>query len=254
MTNLDSIYLDDLEVDCVIGAHPEERNCLQRLRIQAELGVNTQPAASTDHLQDTVDYESVAAQIAFVLRASRFRLLETAAHAACSTLLLPPIDGEHQACVERVRLRVTKLDGLRARATPAVEVQRHASDAVFLSERRPFGEVEIVHETSDLRICRMKIDPRGIVQLHSHQLHQDAEMLLTHGLAVQGTLGSCGNVYQWPRQFSHCYENPTSQTQGILSIRHPVVSLQDEVATTGDALPIAAVTAWTLEPLPYLRG
>ena len=56
------LNLNGLDVDCVIGELPDERNRLQRLRVNVGLEIPDR-AAETDALDDTVDYAALAARI-----------------------------------------------------------------------------------------------------------------------------------------------------------------------------------------------
>src|SRR5512142_1486040 len=118
----DSINIRDLNVDCVIGVNPDERQRMQRLVIQVELQLNIDRAASLDRLDLTVDYEAVCSQILFLLHLGQFRLLETASEVVCRTLLLPPLDGQKRAPTEAVKTRMDKPEGLMGQALPGVEV------------------------------------------------------------------------------------------------------------------------------------
>src|SRR5689334_22324315 len=93
----DVIAIEGLRVDCVVGVHPHERDVLQPLRIDVELRLDTEAAAVRERLRSSVDYAATAAQIAFLLRSCRFRLLETAAHALARCLLVPPGPDERRA-------------------------------------------------------------------------------------------------------------------------------------------------------------
>ena len=49
------LSLNQLEVDCVIGERPDERERLQRLVIDAKLEISS-ASAESDDLSDTADY------------------------------------------------------------------------------------------------------------------------------------------------------------------------------------------------------
>ncbi len=238
--NSDTIQLRDLKVDCIIGVNASERVSPQRLLVQAELHLNTDIAACSDRLEETVDYEIVASQILFLLHLGQFQLLETACHALCRTLLLPPTEGEHRAAIESVRLRIEKPEGLLGRAIPCLEVCRHRSDVSYRVQERSFGSLHLVHETPKLGIYRVNLAPGRNVPLHMHRQIHEAEMLLTNGVLVQDNLGLRGSVRLWPRNFPHSYHNPTAETQGILCLCRPPYSELDEISVEGQAAPIVA--------------
>lgn len=80
------LSLGGIGVECVIGDLPEERNRLQRLRVDAVLDV-PDGAADTDDLADTADYAGVAANVRAALSAAKCRLVERAAKVAAEACL-----------------------------------------------------------------------------------------------------------------------------------------------------------------------
>lgn len=72
------LRLDGIEVDCVIGERPDERERLQRLVVDVELEIPS-TAAETDSLSDTVDYAALAERIRSALVAAKCRMIERAA-------------------------------------------------------------------------------------------------------------------------------------------------------------------------------
>lgn len=72
------LRLNGIEVDCVIGDRPDERERMQRLVVDVELDMpNT--AAETDSLVDTVDYAALSERIREALVAAECRMIERAA-------------------------------------------------------------------------------------------------------------------------------------------------------------------------------
>ena len=72
------LKLNGIEVACVIGERPDERDRLQRLRVDVELTVPDR-AAETDELGDTVDYAGLAEKIRAALTAAKCKMIERAA-------------------------------------------------------------------------------------------------------------------------------------------------------------------------------
>ena len=73
-----TLKLNGIEVDCVIGDLPDERDRLQRLLVDVELEIPS-TAAETDSLSDTVDYATLAESIRAALVAAKCRMIERAA-------------------------------------------------------------------------------------------------------------------------------------------------------------------------------
>ena len=75
------LKLNGLEVECVIGERPDERDRTQRLSLDVELEVPS-AAAVSDELADTVDYAEIAARIRAALTEARCMMIERAAKVA----------------------------------------------------------------------------------------------------------------------------------------------------------------------------
>ena len=237
--HLDKIRLNDLEVACIVGVNPEERIRTQKLIVSVELGVDTSAAARSDRLTDTVDYEFVAAQAQFLLHLGQFFLLETSCHALCRTLLLAPIAGEDRPTIESVRLQINKPEGLQGRAIPSLEIERRCADISYEIQARAFGDAKVVLETPSLGIYRTVIAPGETIPLHRHPNLDEAEMLLTDGLEIQGEPGRSGSVRLWPKGSAHTYINRTSKAQALLSLCRPPFRDSDRVLVDGRATPAA---------------
>ena len=80
------LRLDGIAVDCVIGDLPEERNRLQRLRVDVALTV-PDAVASSDDLADTADYAMLAEKVRSSLVAAKCRMIERAAKIAADECL-----------------------------------------------------------------------------------------------------------------------------------------------------------------------
>jgi len=94
------LKLNGIDVDCIIGERPDERNRIQRLRIDVELDVDCR-AEITDELSDTVDYALLTERIRAALVAAKCRMIERAARIAAEVCL-------SDARVRRVAVSVTK--------------------------------------------------------------------------------------------------------------------------------------------------
>jgi dihydroneopterin aldolase len=75
----ETIHLDNLRVDCIVGVKPDERQSEQPLLISLAFAADFGPAAERDDLARTVDYSEVARETRSFVRAGRFLLLETLA-------------------------------------------------------------------------------------------------------------------------------------------------------------------------------
>lgn len=114
---MDTVFIRQLEVDCVIGVHPWERRVEQRLLVDLELGWDMQQAAETDALADALDYSAVADTIRRVLQQGQRQLLEAAAGDLVQAL-------QERYGIKRIRLQITKPGAVARCRGVGIEVQR----------------------------------------------------------------------------------------------------------------------------------
>ena len=241
---LDLIRIYGLELDCIVGLYSRERHTPQRLRVDVELELDTQPAAERGRLSATVNYASMAAQIAFLLRSCRFQLLESAAHVLARTLLAPPAPGERRAPIMRARVRLTKPEALGGAGVPSLEIVREAAWVQLAQESRRFGSADIIYQTHEVGIYRLNVAPRRGIPLHLHRHTHETELLLSEGLLCQGIPAPAGSLFRWPLSAPHLYENPTDRWQTILRVVVPPSGDSDELTVEGAPAAIAPESAW----------
>jgi dihydroneopterin aldolase len=76
---MDQIIIHELEVFIRVGVPEAERAKPQRLLVSVELGHDFTAAARNDRLQETIDYQAVAARLAGFGRRRSWKLIETLA-------------------------------------------------------------------------------------------------------------------------------------------------------------------------------
>jgi dihydroneopterin aldolase len=234
VANSDWIRIRGLEVDCVVGVYPRERDTPQLLRVDVELRLDTEAAARRERLRLSIDYAATAAQLAFLLRNCRFRMLETAGHALCRYLLAPPAIGERRAQIAQVRVTLSKPTALGGKAVPSLELARDADWVELTHEDKPFGTVDVIHETREAGIYRLNVAPGRSIPMHVHRVMQESEMVLSRGLWCQGKPVAAGTVNRWPHDAAHSYHNPTRRYQTILCVDSPPFQPEDEIAVKSE--------------------
>ncbi len=75
----ETVHIDNLRLECIIGVRPEERERAQPLLISLSCPLDFENAAGAESLPETVDYSAVAGSAReFAIKGS-FQLLETLA-------------------------------------------------------------------------------------------------------------------------------------------------------------------------------
>jgi len=84
---MDKIFLNDLQIDAIIGIYDWERETLQTLSFDLEMDWDIAKAAKSDDITDTLDYGAIATTIVSFVEASRYQLIETLAEDLAALLL-----------------------------------------------------------------------------------------------------------------------------------------------------------------------
>jgi dihydroneopterin aldolase len=114
---MDQLKLNGIEVECIIGDQPEERENEQRLLVDVALDIDLEDAAESDRLDDTVDYSLLVGNIREALEDAQCRLLERAAGVVADVCLSDPR-------VERVTVGVRKFGSVSGLGSAEVKVTR----------------------------------------------------------------------------------------------------------------------------------
>lgn len=76
---MDRIFIQDLEVETVVGIYDWEREIRQKVVLNLEMAADIARAARTDSIEDTLNYKAVAKRLSAFVGASEFFLVETLA-------------------------------------------------------------------------------------------------------------------------------------------------------------------------------
>lgn len=75
--NMDTVFIQNLSLDAVIGVFDWERQVKQKIRIDLEMSTDIAKAAATDALQDTLDYKAISLKIRDIVANNQPQLVET---------------------------------------------------------------------------------------------------------------------------------------------------------------------------------
>ena len=114
---MDIIFLSDLSIETVIGIYDWEREIKQTVIFDIEMAADIRKAASSDHIDDTLDYKSVAKRVIQFVEGSEFQLVETLAEKVAELILT---DFE----VPWIRLKLNKSGAIRGASGVGIIIER----------------------------------------------------------------------------------------------------------------------------------
>ena len=114
---MDIVYLHGLSLDTLIGVWEWERKVKQKIVVDLDLGMDILPAAKSDTIDDTTDYQAVATRLIKLADESSFRLVEAFAEAIADVLL-------SEFGIAWVRIRVNKQGAMREARSVGVIIER----------------------------------------------------------------------------------------------------------------------------------
>lgn len=114
---MDTIFIEQLGVDTVIGVYDWERHIRQRVVIDLDMDFDIRAAAANDDVTRTLDYKAVSKRVSAFVSAARFELVETLAERVASLVL-------EEFPVARVTVRLNKPHALRGAAGVGVRITR----------------------------------------------------------------------------------------------------------------------------------
>lgn len=117
----DRIFITDLQLRCIIGINPEEREKRQDVLINVELAADLKPAGVSDNIDDAVDYKTIKQRIVELVEPSKFYLVERMAQRVAEICLENPR-------VQSAKVRIDKPSALRFAKSVGVEIARTRKD------------------------------------------------------------------------------------------------------------------------------
>ena len=114
---MDCVFIDHLEVNCIIGIYEAERNNPQPVIVDCRVYYEDRGAGQDDDYSRALDYDAMAKGIEELLLKSEFQLVEAAAEAICSMIM--------SGCPARkVWVRVAKPQAVKNAKGAGVEIER----------------------------------------------------------------------------------------------------------------------------------
>lgn len=114
---MDSVYIQGLSVETIIGVHDWERKTRQTIYIDIEMNVRADKAAVSDWIGYAVDYSAVSQRVIEFTEASQYKLIETLAEQLARII-------RREFGVPWVQLRISKPSALAQAKDVGVVIER----------------------------------------------------------------------------------------------------------------------------------
>ena len=75
--SLDTVRIERLELDCIIGINPWERLTKQQITIDIEIDTDLAAAGKSDSIEDTINYRTIAKTVTNEIEKSHYGLVES---------------------------------------------------------------------------------------------------------------------------------------------------------------------------------
>ncbi|MDE2055097.1 MAG: dihydroneopterin aldolase [Xanthomonadaceae bacterium] len=114
---MDTVFIEALEVETVIGIYDWERNLRQKVVLDIEMAFDNRKPAASDKIEETVNYKAVSKRLIAFIEASQFELVETLAE-RCAAII------RDEFGVPWVRLRLAKPGAVTGSKAVGVVIER----------------------------------------------------------------------------------------------------------------------------------
>ncbi|MDV6327302.1 dihydroneopterin aldolase [Idiomarina sp. PL1-037] len=122
--DIDVVSIEGLTVETIIGVYDWEKEKKQRLVLDIQMSWDNQRAATTDNIDDALDYALVSERVSGWVAEKPRQLIETVAEGVASLIL-------NEFGVQNVEVRVAKPGAVPNAKTVAVSVRRSVFDSPF---------------------------------------------------------------------------------------------------------------------------
>lgn len=114
---MDRVFIEALEIDCVIGIYDWERKIRQPIVLDIEMGFDNRKPAASDDIADTLDYKAISKRLIEFVGNSSFGLVEALAENCCTIII-------EEFGVQQVRLKLSKTGAVRGSKAVGVILER----------------------------------------------------------------------------------------------------------------------------------
>ncbi|MBK1621100.1 dihydroneopterin aldolase [Lamprobacter modestohalophilus] len=117
---MDIVFIKGLRIETVIGIYDWEKAIRQPVVLDIEMGTDVRRGATSDKIEDALDYKAVSKRLKQFVSESRFELVETLAE-RCAAIIL------EEFSVPWVRLSLNKIGAVTDAEGVGVIIERMAS-------------------------------------------------------------------------------------------------------------------------------
>jgi len=114
---MDTVFIEDLRIETVIGIYDWERQIRQVVALDLEMAFDNRKPAASDRIEDTLDYKKVAKRVIAFVEGSSFQLVETLAERIAQLIL-------EEFALAWVRVSVNKPGAIRGSRDVGVTIER----------------------------------------------------------------------------------------------------------------------------------
>ena len=114
---MDTVFIEDLRIETVIGIYDWERKIRQVVALDVEMAFDNRKPAASDRIEDTLDYKAVSKRLIAFVENSTFQLVETLAE-RCAEIVLNEFN------VSWLRLKLAKPGAVRGSKSTGVVIER----------------------------------------------------------------------------------------------------------------------------------
>ena len=118
---MDKIFLSALTTECIVGIWDWERRVKQRVVLDIEMATDIRRAATTDHIDDTLDYKKVTKRVLAFVEASEYQLVETLTENIAKIIVT-------EFGVSWVHVRLNKQGAIRGARDVGIDIERRTED------------------------------------------------------------------------------------------------------------------------------
>ena len=114
---MDIVFIQDLQIETVIGIYDWERKIRQTVSLDIEMATDIKKAAESDNIEDALSYKDVAKRLIEFVENSEYELVESLAEEICRII-------RDEFDVPWVRLTLHKPGAVRGSRSVGVIIER----------------------------------------------------------------------------------------------------------------------------------